>query len=161
MAVKLVKGDLFESDMQTLTNTVNCVGVMGKGVALEFKKRYPKMYKDYQARCKNNLVKLGEPYLYEDEPTLFEDNSPCVSILNFPTKNHWRNHSNINDIANGLDYLAAHYKEWRITSIAFPPLGCGNGGLNWEDVCPLMMNKLEPLDLQAEIYALGRNQWGI
>ena len=79
--VKVLIGDIFESGAQTLVNTVNCVGVMGKGLALEFKSRFPDMYKDYKSRCKNGLVKLGQPYIYK----------PIVGpwILNFPTKDHW------------------------------------------------------------------------
>lgn len=145
MAVKIVHGNLFDSEMKTLTNTVNCVGVMGKGIALEFKNRFPEMYKEYRRLCDKGLVRLGEPYLYED---LFG-----TSILNFPTKNHWRSFSRIEDIEDGLDYFASKYAEWGITSIAFPQLGCGNGGLDWNTVRPLMTDKLDPLDLEVEIYA--------
>lgn len=102
-------GDMFGSEAQTLVNTVNCVGVMGKGIALAFKERFPEMYKDYVARCKAGKVRLGEPYLYTQLV------GPWV--LNFPTKDHWRSVSKLSDIVEGLRYLEAHYwEEWRIAS---------------------------------------------
>lgn len=143
--IKFLIGDLFESKMQTLVNTVNCVGVMGKGVAFEFKKRFPEMYRDYTIRCKAKQVKPGIPYLYSD---LFG-----TSILNFPTKDHWRSGSRLDDIVRGLDLFVENYRSWGITSIAFPPLGCGNGGLEWHSVGPVMYQKLMQLDIPVEIYA--------
>lgn len=138
-------GNLFESSAQTLVNTVNCVGVMGKGIALEFKKRYPAMFQDYVKRCDAGLVQLGQPYHFSD---LFG-----TSIINFPTKKHWRSASRLQDIERGLDYFVAHYQEWGIQSVAFPPLGCGNGGLEWADVGPLMVSRLHQLPIPVEIYA--------
>lgn len=143
--MKILIGNLFESSMQTRVNTVNCVGVMGKGIALEFKRLYPDMYKDYQQRCSLNQVKLGEPYLYSD---LFG-----TSVVNFPTKGHWRAATKLSDVIAGLDFFLQRYKEWNIQSIAFPPLGCGNGGLSWGIVGPLMYQKLQNLDIPVEIYA--------
>jgi O-acetyl-ADP-ribose deacetylase (regulator of RNase III)/uncharacterized protein YwgA len=141
---KAVIGDLFASDAQTLVNTVNCVGVMGKGVALEFKKRWPKMFEDYELRCQRKQVRLGEPYLYRDG---------ARSIINFPTKEHWRSSSRIADIERGLDYLVTHAGEWGIRSLALPPLGCGNGGLEWAEVGPLMYRNLHALPFDVEVYA--------
>lgn len=138
-------GDIFNSNAQTVINTVNCVGVMGKGIALEFKKRFPGLYKDYTARCKAGLVRLGEPYLFGD---MFG-----TSIVNFPTKDHWRSASRLEDIIRGLDYFEKHYHEWGITSVAMPPLGCGNGGLDWSLVGPIMYQRLAHLDIPVEIYA--------
>jgi O-acetyl-ADP-ribose deacetylase (regulator of RNase III)/uncharacterized protein YwgA len=138
-------GDLFASRANTLVNTVNCVGVMGKGVALEFKKRWPAMFGDYRRRCEQKLVRLGEPYLYRD--------ATGASIINFPTKNHWRSPSRITDIERGLDYLVAHSAEWGIQSLALPPLGCGNGGLEWTEVGPLIYRKLHGLPFDVEVYA--------
>ncbi len=143
--VQVLIGDMFATQKHTLVNTVNCVGVMGKGVAEVFKKNYPSMFVDYRNRCAQGLVKLGEPYLYEDVLG--------ISILNFPTKGHWRSPSRLEDIVSGLDYFVAHYEVWGIRSIAFPPLGCGNGGLDWADVGPLMYQKLSPLDLDVSIFA--------
>jgi O-acetyl-ADP-ribose deacetylase (regulator of RNase III)/uncharacterized protein YwgA len=142
---KALIGDLFASDAQTLVNTVNCVGVMGKGVALEFKKRFPRMARDYAARCARNEVRLGQPYLYEDETG--------ARIINFPTKGHWRASSRLADIEHGLDYLAGHAAEWHLTSLALPPLGCGNGGLAWSEVGPLIYAKLHNAHVDIEVYA--------
>jgi len=141
---KAVIGDLFESDAQTLVNTVNCVGVMGKGVALEFKKRWPKMFEDYEQRCQLKQVRLGEPYLYRDGTR---------NVINFPTKDHWRSTSRLADIERGLDYLVAHADEWGVKSLALPPLGCGNGGLEWAEVGPLIYRKLHKMPFDVEVYA--------
>lgn len=138
-------GNIFDSDAQTLVNTVNCVGVMGKGIAAEFKKQYPDMFHAYKKLCDSGLVKLGEPYLYRD---LFGK-----SVVNFPTKKHWRSPSRLKDIESGLDYFVEHYEDWKIESVAFPPLGCGNGGLEWTEVGPLMYKKLSSLKIPIELYA--------
>lgn len=143
MKVKI--GNMFESQSKTLVNTVNCVGVMGKGVALEFKNRYPSMYKEYSALCKAGEVKPGNPYYYQD--------LSGASVINFPTKDHWRSPSKLSYIISGLDWFRANYKVLGIESIAFPPLGCGNGGLPWTVVGPLMYSKLNDLPIQVEIYA--------
>jgi O-acetyl-ADP-ribose deacetylase (regulator of RNase III)/uncharacterized protein YwgA len=142
--VEVIKGDLFESKAQTLVNTINCVGVMGKGLALEFKKRYPGMYQDYVKRCKKEQVKLGEPYLFRglEQP----------QILNFPTKGHWRSVSRLDDIIHGLDYLEKHYKEWGVTSLAVPSLGCQQGQLDWRAVLPVLYRHLSRLDISVKLY---------
>ena len=142
---KALIGDLFESRAQTLVNTVNCVGVMGKGVALEFKKRFPAMFEDYAARCQRKQVHLGAPYLYRDPSGRL--------IVNFPTKDHWRSPARLSDIDRGLDYFAQHFAEWGIDSVAMPPLGCGNGGLEWSEVGPLIYRKLHDLPIDVEVYA--------
>lgn len=138
-------GDLFESPAAAWVNTVNCVGVMGKGVAQEFKKRFPAMFDDYRARCDAKQVKLGEPYLYRD--------ASGRAIINFPTKGNWRSPSRLADIERGLDYFAAHAAAWGLTSVAMPPLGCGNGGLEWAEVGPLIWRKLHALPVDVEVYA--------
>ncbi|NKC15027.1 MAG: Appr-1-p processing protein [Gammaproteobacteria bacterium] len=142
---KALIGDIFESKAFALVNTINTVGVMGKGVASEFKKRYPQMFVDYKHRCAQGRVRLGEPYLYKD--------LSGTHIINFPTKGHWRSASRQCDISAGLDFLAEHVNEWEITSVALPPLGCGNGGLEWSDVGPLIYRKLAHLGLDIELYA--------
>jgi O-acetyl-ADP-ribose deacetylase (regulator of RNase III) len=142
---KALIGDLFATQAQTRVNTVNCVGVMGKGVAQGFKERFPAMFEDYAMRCGRKEVRLGEPYPYFGVPHII--------ILNFPTKDHWRSPSRLADIERGLDYFVQHYVEWGIKSVAFPPLGCGNGGLNWGEVGPLMYGKLRKLDIPIEVYA--------
>ncbi len=143
--IKIKVGDIFKSDSQTLVNTVNCVGIMGKGIALEFKKRFPEMYSDYIARCKSGEVRLGSPYLYKSlvEPW----------ILNFPTKKHWRSVSLISDIISGLNHLKKNYEKWGITSIAVPPLGCGLGQLDWTIVGPTLYKRLKTLNIPIELYA--------
>lgn len=103
-------GDMFQSKAQTWVNTVNCVGVMGKGVAHEFKRRFPDMYEDYVQRCRAGQVKLGRPYLYKRVVPPW--------ILNFPTKEDWRSVSRLDKIEEGLRYLEEHYREWGIESLA-------------------------------------------
>lgn len=143
--VRVIIGDMFESKAQTLVNTVNCAGVMGKGVALEFKKRFPDMFEDYVRRCEAKQVRLGRPYLFKQ---MF---SPW--ILNFPTKDQWRSVSRLQDIVEGLRYLQQHYKEWGITSLAVPPLGCGHGQLEWRVVGPTLYRNLKALDIPVDLYA--------
>jgi uncharacterized protein YwgA/O-acetyl-ADP-ribose deacetylase (regulator of RNase III) len=138
-------GNIFESEMQTLVNTVNCVGIMGKGLALEFKQRFPDMYENYVARCKAKQVRLGEPYLYRRLLPPW--------ILNFPTKDHWRSVSRLSDIVAGLEYLGRHYHEWEIESLAVPALGCSNGQLEWRVVGPTLYRYLSQYDIPVELYA--------
>jgi len=138
-------GDMFNSKTQTLVNTVNCVGVMGKGIALEFKQRFPDMYDDYVKQCNAGHVKLGRPYLYKSLIPPW--------ILNFPTKDHWRSVSKLSDITEGMNYLRAHYKEWGIKSIAVPPLGCGQGQLDWTIVGPTLYRILKEFDISVELFA--------
>lgn len=143
--VKPVVGDILKSTAQTLVNTVNCVGVMGKGIALQFRNRFPDMYEDYVRRCKAGEVNLGRPYVFR---------SPLLPwILNFPTKEHWRSVSRLEDITQGLKHLEQHYKEWGITSLAVPPLGCGQGQLEWRVVGPTLYRYLKKLDIPVELYA--------
>jgi len=143
--VNALIGDLFESGARVLVNTVNCVGVMGKGIAEQFKARYPAMFDDYRQRCERKEVRLGEPYLYRDASGAW--------ILNFPTKDHWRSPSRLEAIDRGLVYLAEHAAEWGITSLAMPPLGCGNGGLEWAEVGPLIYRRLHSLPIDVRVYA--------
>ena len=134
---------VFNVDAQTIVNTVNCVGVMGAGLALEFQLRFPEMERDYVERCKAKKVEVGRPYLYKGY------DSPW--ILNFPTKNHWKYPSKIEWIEQGLKYFAANYQKGGITSAAFPRLGCSRGGLEWNEVSPLMEKYLQELDIDIFI----------
>lgn len=143
--VKVLMGDILKSNAQTLVNTVNCVGIMGKGIALEFKEQFPDMFNDYVERCNRKEVRLGKPYLFKRLTPPW--------ILNFPTKGHWRSVSRIEDIVKGLKYLLQHYKEWGITSLAVPPLGCGQGQLEWKIVGPTLYRYLIQLDIPVELYA--------
>jgi O-acetyl-ADP-ribose deacetylase (regulator of RNase III)/uncharacterized protein YwgA len=143
--IRVLIGDIFESGAQTLVNTVNTVGVMGKGVALGFRKRFPEMYEDYVRRCERREVRLGRPYLYRRP-------SP-PHVINFPTKDHWRSVSKLSDITGGLTYLEAHISEWGVTSLAVPPLGCGEGQLEWRVVGPTLYRHLTNLEIPVELYA--------
>lgn len=145
LTIKALIGDIFASEAQTIVNTVNCVGIMGKGIALLFKKEYPAMFEDYAQRCARGDVRLGEPYHYMD--------LSGGSIVNFPTKGHWRSATRLDDVEAGLDYFVKHFRTWGITSVAFPPLGCGNGGLDWSTVGPLMYSKLRNIGVPVELYA--------
>lgn len=138
-------GNLFDSRAETLVNTVNCVGVMGKGIAAIFKEKYPEMFTAYQDMCARKEVQTGRLYPYYQNGK--------VRILNFPTKKHWRSSSKIEYIESGLNWFVQNYEVLGIRSIAFPPLGCGNGGLDWNDVGPLMYEKLVTLPIDIEIYA--------
>lgn len=137
------EGTVFNAPVKTFVNTVNCAGVMGAGIALEFRLRYPEMFTDYVEKCKDKEMKLGIPRIYEY--------SDKVWIMNFPTKGHWRFPSKIQWIEQGLKYFAENYKKRNIESIAFPKLGTNNGGLNWDDVKTLMERYLMDLDIKIYI----------
>ncbi|MED2035510.1 macro domain-containing protein [Bacillus thuringiensis] len=143
--IKLTTGNLLEADAQALVNTVNTVGVMGKGIALQFKQAFPDNFKAYQKACKINQVQPGKMFIYKTHLL----GSPEY-IINFPTKRHWKNKSRIEDIKSGLVSLRNEIINHNIKSIALPPLGCGNGGLDWSGVKPLIIKSLE--DLNATIY---------
>jgi len=148
--IEIISGNIFDTEMQTITITVNCVGVMGKGIALEMKKRCKPAYENYQNLCENKDMQMGEPVIYDDEEVLKDKN-----ILFFPTKFDWRNKSELFQIKKGLEYFAKNYDEMGVESIAFPALGCSNGGLNWSDVKPVMYEFLEGLDIEIKIYEPG------
>jgi O-acetyl-ADP-ribose deacetylase (regulator of RNase III) len=132
-------GNLLTQDVDALVNTVNTEGIMGKGIALQFKKAWPAMFKDYEAACKRGDVTLGRMHVWETGSLT----GPRY-IINFPTKGHWRARSKLVDIETGLRDLTRVIRELGITSIAIPPLGCGNGGLDWREVEPRMRRALEP-----------------
>ena len=134
---------VMDSPAQTLVNTVNCVGVMGKGIAKAFRERYPAMFAPYKRLCDDNLLQPGKLWLWQGEDH---------SILNFPTKVHWRSPSRIEWVEQGLQKFVESCEARRITSISFPRLGCGNGGLDWDDVRPLMERYLAPLPIDIFIH---------
>ncbi|MFC6179762.1 macro domain-containing protein [Lactiplantibacillus daowaiensis] len=145
-----MNSNLFDSPAKVLVNTVNTVGVMGKGIALNFKKMYPDMFKQYQKFCENGQLTIGKLWLYK---------TPNKWILNFPTKKNWRNKSKLSYIEAGLKKFVETYEERGITSIAFPQLGAGNGGLDWEtEVKPLMEQYLSklPIRVYIHIYQVGK-----
>jgi len=139
-----VKGDLFQSPAKVLVNTVNTVGAMGKGIALQFKNMFPDMYVKYRSLCEQGLFEIGQLWLYK---------TPNKWVLNFPTKKHWRYPSKIEYMELGLKKFVNTYDEMGIHSIAFPPLGCGNGQLDFEDqVKPVMEKYLRNLPIEVFIY---------
>ena len=148
--IRFVSGSLFDSEAQTLVNPVNTVGVSGAGLAKEFKKRWPKMHEAYALRCERGhfgaLSPEGPLWLWHSNATGW------TTILCFATKEHWRDPSELEFIEAGLAEFVRTYQALGITSIAFPALGCGNGGLDWADVMPLMTRYLEPLDLPIAIH---------
>lgn len=127
--IRYIKGNLLEAEVEALVNTVNTKGVMGKGIALQFKKAFPAMYKVYEAACKAGEVQIGKMQVYENAG-LFKNKL----IINFPTKEDWRKPSEMSYIEKGLEDLARVISKYKIKSVAIPPLGCGNGGLNWVEV---------------------------
>ncbi|HRW99089.1 MAG TPA: macro domain-containing protein [Cyclobacteriaceae bacterium] len=147
--IKEFQGNIFESSCQTLVNTVNCVGIMGRGIALEFKNRFPEMYDEYARYCADKRIHPGVLHLWKkSEPW----------ILNFPTKNHWKYPSKIEYIEQGMAKFSATYAIKGITSIAFPELGASLGGLQWSAVKEIMYRYLERLpNLEVEIYHFDPN----
>ena len=140
-------GDLFDANVDALVNTVNCVGVMGKGVALQFKRRYPAMYDAYKVACARGEVRLGHMDVHETQQMA----GPRL-IINFPTKGHWKAKSRLSDIERGLDALLRVIDDHGVASIALPPLGAGNGGLYWPDVRRVVEAKLGSLTIPVILF---------
>ncbi|XVV11404.1 macro domain-containing protein [Actinoplanes sp. CA-131856] len=123
------QGDLLAADVEALVNAVNTAGVMGKGIALQFKRAFPANYQAYRAACARGEVRAGRMWVFAEGDR---------QIINFPTKHHWRDKSRLDDIAAGLDSLVSVVRERAVTSLAVPALGCGADGLAWADVRPLI-----------------------
>ncbi len=162
--ISLAQGDLFFSNMQTLTVSVNTQGVMGKGLASRAKYQFPDVYVKYQDVCRSRQLKMGQPFLYKRDIRLEEVladesqtlnpkklNSPRWFLL-FATKEHWRHPSPLPGIKQGLNYLAQNYERLGMESLALPALGCGLGGLEWKDVGPMMCSSLKNFKKQVVIY---------
>ena len=130
-------GNLLEDDAQVLVNPVNCVGIMGKGLAAQFKREYPNNFKAYKKACEAQEIKIGTIFVHDEGGVWGEK-----YIFNFPTKKHWRNKSQLKDIAIGLKDFAIKLREYNIRSVAIPQLGCGLGGLAWESVSSLIEKEL-------------------
>lgn len=141
-------GDILKSEAEALVNTVNCVGVMGRGIALQFKKAFPDNFKAYKHVCDQKKLQPGSVYIYD----LGKFANPKY-IINFPTKNHWRGKSKIEDIRSGLHALAKELQKWNVHSVAIPPLGCGLGGLDWHQVRPIIEELLSEVNgLEVFLY---------
>jgi O-acetyl-ADP-ribose deacetylase (regulator of RNase III) len=148
--ISSAKGNLLDAQVEALVNTVNTEGVMGKGIALQFKQAYPAMFREYEHLAKAERIKLGTMHIF--------DLGGLVGgprwIVNFPTKGHWRAKSRLSDIEAGLKDLVRVIREHGIQSIALPPLGCGHGGLNWGDVLPLIEKAFAATpDVDVRVYA--------
>ncbi|MBI3720353.1 MAG: macro domain-containing protein [Sphingobacteriales bacterium] len=141
-------GNLLDSPANALVNTVNTVGVMGKGIALQFKEAFPANNNKYIESCKQGLLQPGKLLAVKDHNALLGEKL----IINFPTKKHWRHPSKYEYIEDGLKALVKLIEEEKIESIAVPPLGCGNGGLDWQQVKRLIEQYLSPLDVAVYVY---------
>lgn len=139
-------GNIFTADTEAVVNTVNCVGVMGKGIALQFREKYPENYKAYKNACATGNVVIGKMFVTKNG--LLTPNY----IINFPTKNHWRGKSQIEYIESGLDDLKSVLQKYNIKSVSIPPLGSGNGGLDWDTVKQLIIDKLRDLDIDIVVF---------
>jgi O-acetyl-ADP-ribose deacetylase (regulator of RNase III) len=147
--IKLTQGNLLVAPAEALVNTVNTAGIMGRGIALQFKQAYPAMFREYERACKAGEVKLGQMQVVD----LGGLAGGPRWIINFPTKGHWRAASRIADIESGLADLVTTIRKLHIRSIAIPPLGCGNGGLDWKDVLPRIQAALaEVPEVEALVY---------
>lgn len=138
--VELEQGDILQAEADALVNTVNCVGVMGRGIALQFRKAFPQNFKSYEAACERKEVRPGRMFVHETGLLT----GPRF-IINFPTKRHWKGKSRIEDIDSGLRALVEEIKDRGIRSVAVPPLGCGLGGLNWNAVRPRIIQAFDEL----------------
>ena len=147
--INYIKGNLFTSNSKILVNTVNTVGVMGKGIASDFKRIYPKMFEEYKALCDAKKFDIGELFLYKTQNKW---------ILNFPTKKHWKSPSKLEYIEKGLIELINKANELKLNDIAMPKLGCGNGGLDWEtQVKPLVEKYLKKSPINVSIYDFDKD----
>ena len=139
--IEYKNGDILREDVEAIVNTVNCVGIMGRGLALQFKNKFPQNFKEYQLACTNKEVQLGKMFVHQTGQLI----NPKY-IINFPTKGHWKQNSKIEDISNGLDDLITIIEKYSIKSIAIPPLGSGLGGLDWNQVKKLIEEKLKNIN---------------
>ena len=146
--IQLTHGDILKADVDALVNTVNCIGVMGRGIALQFSKAFPENSKVYKTACDKKQLHPGMMLVYD----LSRFENPRY-VINFPTKRHWKGKSRIEDIESGLKALIDEVRKRSIHSIAIPPLGCGLGGLNWKQVRPMIENAFETLqDVNVLLY---------
>lgn len=147
--IEIKKGNIFTTQCQTIVNTVNCVGVMGAGIALEFKLRYPEMFNKYKNFCDDDLINIGNLWIYTLDN---KENSGYTKILNFPTKEHWKYPTKKEYLEKGLQKFVDTYALKNIESIAFPLLGASKGGMNEDDSMRIMKNYLSKCDIRVEIW---------
>lgn len=147
MSYTVTQGDLLRAEADAIVNAVNCVGVMGKGIALQFKRKWPENFKAYKRACDAGEVRPGKVHVHE----LGKLAGRPHFIVNFPTKDHWRGDSKIEFVEEGLHDLVRLVKDARIRSIAIPALGCGNGGLDWAEVEPRIKAAFAPLVGEVEV----------
>ncbi|MEU8044364.1 macro domain-containing protein [Micromonospora echinofusca] len=146
--ISIRHGDLLDADVEALVNPVNTVGVMGKGLALAFKRAHPANFNAYRAACAAGTVRLGQMFVYDSGTP-----GRHRYVVNFPTKGHWRSSSRLADIEAGLPDLVGVLRDNRVASVAVPALGCGNGGLDWAVVRPLIEAALVDLpDVEVSLY---------
>ena len=145
--IEYKNGDILREDVEAIVNTVNCVGIMGRGLALQFKNKFPQNFKEYQLACTNKEVQLGKMFVHQTGQLI----NPKY-IINFPTKGHWKQNSKIEDISNGLDDLITIIEKYSIKSIAIPPLGSGLGGLDWNQVKKLIEEKLKNINCTVILF---------
>lgn len=146
--MKLLQGNLLAAPVQALVNTVNTYGVMGKGIALQFRERFPQNYLAYKKACETGQIQVGKMFVFKEQTLQGEK-----VIINFPTKKHWRHKSQYSYIEEGLQDLVKVLKEEKIQSVALPPLGCGNGGLEWPKVKQMIVKHLSVLsDIEIVVY---------
>jgi len=146
--LELTRGDILKADAEALVNTVNCVGVMGRGIALQFRKAFPENFKAYKSACDKKKLHSGMMLVCD----LNRFQNPRY-VVNFPTKRHWKGKSKIEDIESGLEALVKEVNRRKIRSIAIPPLGCGLGGLSWNQVKPIIQKAFDALpDVQVLLY---------
>ncbi len=147
--LNFIKGNILESTVEAIVNPVNCEGVMGKGLALQVKSKYPLTFSDYVKACKEKRLSIGKLHWYKEDDKI---------IINFPTKDKWREKSKITYISDSLPQLIVLIKELRIESIAIPALGCGLGGLDWKEVRRILVNHLHDMSSNLEIYIYEPNE---
>lgn len=146
--IEFTTGDLLQAETEAIVNTVNCEGYMGKGIAYQFKLEFPENYKAYEQACRLKELKPGRVHTFQENGKI---------IINFPTKDKWRENSKYEYIETGLESLRKEISERNIRSISIPPLGCGNGGLEWSKVKKIIIENLKDLDLHIKIYEPSQN----
>ncbi|WP_321426062.1 macro domain-containing protein [uncultured Bacteroides sp.] len=149
--IKFVQGNFFDYEADIRINTVNCVGIMGAGVALQFKNRYPEMNMEYVRLCSQRVIRPGKPHVWISK-NLFSNSEEDIIIINFPTKDHWKNPSEYSYIEDGLKWLREYLEDKPNSTITVPALGCGHGGLDWEKVKKMIFDYLSDLETSILVF---------